>query len=264
MNEEYFKKGIEKLKNIRMTDVEKARVLKNVLSASSESPYMQHAPTFAFVSTRYTHMIYAFCLVLIFSLVGATYVSGKSLPGDLLYPIKTRIVEPVLDVINSAPEKRIIWEEEKVSRRIAEAEKLEEKNELSDERVTELERHVEKSSRAFVQAVKESELGSVKVEDRKNEFRKKFEVREGVEENTNNKTAATNTVDQNTNDFRLQRSSRNDSIVNNLKRFAIETIDSKDDDDRNDNRGKGGDGKSGNNGDQDSSNLRNEIERKID
>ena len=189
MNNEDFKKGIEELKRIHITDAEKARMLKNIFATPIRSPYMKRVPVFTFV--------YSF--ILIISLSGLTYASGDSIPGDALYSIKIRVVEPILDVVNSAPEKKIVWEEKKVIKRINEAEKLEKKDELDDKRAVELERRVEKSSRAFIKAVKEA--NGEKIEDRKTEFRKKFQVKEN-------------------NDV---------SKVEKLKRVAVEIIDENDD-----------------------------------
>ncbi|MDP3763366.1 MAG: hypothetical protein Q8Q92_01780 [bacterium] len=183
--EKDFKKLIEGLRNIRLTGAEKTRMLEKVFSAPTaspyfiRSPYMRRMPAFAF----------ALSLFLVISLSGAAYASGTSLPGDLLYPIKTKVVEPILDVVNRAPEKKVEWEEEKVIRRIEEAEKLAGKNELNDKRTEELEHSIEKSSKAFVKAV--GKVDGEKAEDRKEEFRKKIDEREevsGHEEQKNEQT----------------------------------------------------------------------------
>ncbi len=149
MNEKDFKKGIEELKNIRMTEVEKERMLKAVFSSPLESPYMKRVPMFAFVKYQHIQAVLVSCFVILISFGGITYASGSSIPGDALYAVKVRVVEPVLDVVNRAPENKIVWEEEKVVRRIVEAEKLAERDELNDERVEELERKIERGSIAF-------------------------------------------------------------------------------------------------------------------
>src|SRR3990167_3002014 len=109
--EQSFGRGIEELKNIRLTGEEKTRILERVFSTPIESPYMKRTPVFAFV----------YSLILIISISGITYASDFSLPGDTLYPIKVSVVEPFLDVVNSSAEDKIVWETEKVERRIAEA-----------------------------------------------------------------------------------------------------------------------------------------------
>ena len=152
MNEENFKKGIDELKNIRMTNAEKSRMLGKILETPVESPYVKRASIFAFIYSHQTRAIFAGCLVLAVSFGSAAYSSDESLPGDFLYPIKTNFVEPVLDVVNFEPEQKLVWEEEKVTRRIVEAEKLLEKDELDDEKLGKLERSIEKSSFAFNRA----------------------------------------------------------------------------------------------------------------
>lgn len=188
MNEENFKKGIKELKNIRMTDAEKKVMLEKVFSSPVASPYMERMPAFALVSSHYTRVILTGCLVVAISFSGVVYGSDKSLPGDLLYPVKTKVVEPVLDVVNFDPEKKIVWEEEKVNRRIVEAEQLLEKDELDDKRLDEIEKSVKKSSLAFSRAADSvaSSTGTStlsrkkKAEDLKSGFRGRINERKFV------------------------------------------------------------------------------------
>lgn len=187
MNEENFKKEIKEIQNIRMTEAEKTRMLKKVFDAPVESPFVRRAPSFVFAYFRQSQVLVATPLVLMLSFGGALYASDKSLPGDILYPIKTGVVEPMLDVINRAPEKKIVWEEEKVTRRIVEAEKLLEKDELDDEKLLKLERSIEKSSFAFTKAADSvaSSTGTStlsrkeKARDLKKEFRGRINNRRG-------------------------------------------------------------------------------------
>ncbi|MDO8728976.1 MAG: DUF5667 domain-containing protein [bacterium] len=175
MNEENFKKGIKELKDIRMTNTEKTHMIKAIFSVPIKSPYvtyMSRIPTFALGGS----------LILLILLTGTVYASGASLPGDVLYPIKTKVVESVLNVVNSTPEKKIVWEGEKVTRRLKEAKKLAEKNELNDEHAEKLEREIEKGSIAFIKAVNAEASSSMtstssaleKAKDLKKEFRRKI------------------------------------------------------------------------------------------
>jgi len=212
MNEEQFKKGIEDLKSIHLTDAEKARILKSVFATPIRSPFMRRIPVFAYV----------YSLLLIISISGVTYTSASSLPGDVLYPIKTGVVESVLDVVNRAPEDRIVWEEEKVERRIVEAEVLAKQGRLDDKKLEGLERSIEKSSRAFVKAVEEKngdEQG-----DRKEEFRKKVNERKGAFEKNEN---------ENESESEIERSDKKE-IINRLKSTAIKVLD---DEDKNEDEG---------------------------
>lgn len=189
MNEIEFKKGLESLKNVRMTDAEKARVLKNVLETPVVSPYLQVSTfTHSFFQLVHVRMVTALSLVVAVSFGGMAYASDASLPGEVLYQMKVGLVEPIIDQFNRTAEKKVAWEEEKVERRIQEAEALVEIDKLNDKLTEELERRVEKSSRAFAEAVEEeAKLKSAglveaeaevemqeRVEKRKQEFRERF------------------------------------------------------------------------------------------
>src|SRR3989344_6680365 len=204
MDNEQFKKGIEDLKSIRLTDVEKARMLESIFATPIPSPYMKRIPVFAFV--------YSF--ILLITAGGITYAYASSLPGDVLYTIKTGVVESVLDVVNRSPENRIVWEEEKVERRIVEAEVLAKQGRLDDKKLEGLERSIEKSSRAFVKAVEEK--NGDEQEGRKEEFRKKVNERKGAFEKNENE-----------NENEIERSDKKE-IINRLKNTAIKVLDDED------------------------------------
>src|SRR3989344_1531159 len=200
MTNKQFKKGIEDLRNIRMTDGERTHMLKSILATPTESPYVKpglpvgrRVSMFAFIYSHHVQMVLVACLVVATSLGGISYASDDAIPGDILYSVKIRLVEPVFDVVNKAPEDKIVWEEEKVERRIVEAEMLAEIDELNDERSEELERKIEESSRAFVRAV--DEASGEKAESRKEEFRKKFETKEGKSKVENLRRTAREAVD---------------------------------------------------------------------
>lgn len=182
MNDGQFKKGIEELKSIRMTNKEKSRMLSEIFSLPIKSPYMKKPPAFAFIySSHYAKVALTSCFVIVLSFGGVVYASGNTIPGDLFYPIKTKLVEPVLDVVNSSPEKKIVWEKEKIERRIVEAEKLADQDELDEKRAQELEDNIEKSSIAFIETVNANASSTAvsaksskeKMENLKREFRKK-------------------------------------------------------------------------------------------
>lgn len=178
-----------------MTDREKARMLENIFSTPIESPYYR------------MRAVFASALIFVISFGGAIYASEVSVPGDLFYPIKINVVEPVLTVVNFRPEEKIVWEEKKVIRRIEEAEALLLENKLDDNRMEELERRIEKSSKAFTKAVKDKGEDEEKVEDRKDEFRKKV-GKQKMKEDDKSKT----------------KEVENGSKVEKLRKTAIEAV----------------------------------------
>jgi hypothetical protein len=85
-----------------------------------------HASRFAFAVT----------MALILALTGGTlsYAAESSLPGDLLYPIKVKVTEPVRDVLAVKPEVNAKWQVEKTERRMQEIETLSVQDKLDDKK----------------------------------------------------------------------------------------------------------------------------------
>ncbi len=169
MKEEDLKKALNELKEVRMTNLETEAMLEQVFRAPIPSPYFKRNKVFALVMV----------LVLVFSTGGVTYASNDALPGDILYPVKVKVVEPILDVVNASPEKKVAWSEEKVTRRIEEADALAREDKLDDKKAEELEKEIRKSSIEFAKAVEDrDEEDEEEKEKRKEEFRKKVEAKE--------------------------------------------------------------------------------------
>ena len=259
MNENDFNKGIEELKNIRLSKAEKESVFKKVMLTPVESPYVKPSPIFVSIFTRHTQVFVAASLVLIMSFGGAIYASDESLPGDALYSVKTAVVEPVLDVVYSAPEKKLVWEEEKVERRIAEAEQLIERGELDEEKLAKLEAKIEKSSITFAATASivasSTATSSIAKQERerkiKQDFRTKISERrfafDDEEEEVEDATASLmmsvkvseedKVLNELTNDSSRRGKSLNKEKMERLKRAATRNLNGNgdNDDDNNDN-----------------------------
>lgn len=172
-----FEKGIEDLKHFTLSEGEKEVMLKNILARPIVSPYFAYRKLAALTLTAF----------LIFTSV--TLASEKAVPGEKLYAIKTQIVEPLRGTLNTTDESKLAWEEEKVVRRIAEAEQLADTDDLDDEKAQVLEEKIIKSSHAIAQAaeVKSLKLATTSSEQKieaekiKNNFRKKIKVEDEVE-----------------------------------------------------------------------------------
>lgn len=129
MNNEKFKKGIENLKSLKLTEEEKnlmlnrisLRIDENLRIPKVPSPYFN---TFSVFAKRSATITFAF-LVLFGMLGGITVAAAeKSLPGDLLYKIKVNITEPVVSAVTLTKSEKVNWEAEKANRRLKEAEAL--------------------------------------------------------------------------------------------------------------------------------------------
>ncbi len=234
MKEENLKKALNELKEVRMTKLESEAMLEQVFRTPIPTPYFKRNKVFALV------MI----LVLVFSTGGVTYASNDALPGDILYSVKVRVVEPILDVVNVSPERKVAWSEEKVTRRIKEADALAKEDKLDDKKAEELEKEIRKSSIEFAKAVEyRDEDDEEEKEKRKEEFRKKVEAKEfevkveyieekREEEREEEKENKIEEIEKR--EKKIEQSEK----VRKIKDTAIRTLD-KEDDDRRDERERG-------------------------
>lgn len=140
MDNDKLNKGIKDIKNLKLTESEKSKMLsvisahidnsssvlqtnmqrKNFWSEYNWSVFLKTAPSLAFV-----------LLVLV---GGSAFVvsSEKSIPGDTLYSVKMNIDEPIQDTVSSFnPVSKIQWEAEKTNRRLDEVQTLSAQGKLS-------------------------------------------------------------------------------------------------------------------------------------
>jgi hypothetical protein len=178
MNEDQFKKGLQDMREMRLTEEERATMLERILATPLPSPYARYLRVLVHIRKPATVFLMA-SLILVLSTGGLAYAAEASLPGDVLYAIKTKLVEPILDKVNIAPEKRVVWEEKKVVRRLEEARQLSAKHRLDEDKTVELEEKIEKSAAAFATAADKASAGiatSTRVqEDRAEKLKRDFE-----------------------------------------------------------------------------------------
>lgn len=132
MNEK-IKIGIDQIQNIKMTEREKENILKNVLNFSVQTEKPIHTPYSFFLTFQKHHFSFysmATFLILILGGSGVALASQKSLPGDILYPIKVSIVEPINSSLKFSTEEKATYESGLAKERIIEAETLAYKGEL--------------------------------------------------------------------------------------------------------------------------------------
>ena len=144
MNNENWKKGIEDLKNIKLSK-EEGEILYN--KVISRSPYIPKMSPYGFLIKHYTFVVSTF---VIFVLLGNIVVLAEnSLPGNRLYSMKINVTEPIRDLVKVNPEEKIAWQAEKATRRLEEAESLAVQNKLDDKKRDEIENLFEKSVSNF-------------------------------------------------------------------------------------------------------------------
>lgn len=166
MNDVQFNKGIENLKNISLSQSEKQKMLSEITAYADF-----HAPktlpkksaavwSWSFFQAHSALALRALTLVLIVG--GTSYMAGKSLPGDILYPVKININEAVYESLLKTPEEKAAWNSDTFIRRIEEAEALARDGKLTESSLAEVERQIDSS---FAQIQGESIASGMSVSD---------------------------------------------------------------------------------------------------
>ena len=82
---------------------------------------------------RYVANVLASVVIILVITGGTSFAAEGSLPGDILYPVKTVLNESVKSVLVIGPQAEVKWETEKISRRLDEAEELAVRGDLDEE-----------------------------------------------------------------------------------------------------------------------------------
>ena len=177
-------KELKKLKEITLSDSEKRNLFERISnSIQKEDPdtklnYATPSPFFRFsflLESRYVKV--GIMAVLLLSLTSATaFASLDTLPGDLLYGVKTNLVEKIPTIIHRNPERRAKDNSKFIEKRIDEFEKLAEKGRLTEENTKKIEKNINKNLGNFDQNIREIKKRRVEKED-KNYLEKDLESR---------------------------------------------------------------------------------------
>lgn len=169
-----FKDGVKDIQNIKLTEREKALMFAHI-SEHMKVAHSTPATMNWFMFFHRTSAVIAL-MVLIFSSAAVVVASEASLPGDLLYPIKVSVKEPLASALSVSSSAKIQKEVQKATERLKEAEQLSEKGRLNADTRKEIEdrfeKHVEKMDSFVVRDTKE--------EDKK--VQKKVKVKTDFEE----------------------------------------------------------------------------------
>ncbi len=144
-NKTFFQKGKEELRKIAMTAEEKRAMhdrLLNCISFPVPTPYEPQSGWL--VVSKWLmprHLAYAALpFVFLFVISGSlAFAAEGSVPGELLYPIKVEITEPVRNMLTLSGTAKAYWEARKAERRLEEAESLAVRGDLDTQKREELE-----------------------------------------------------------------------------------------------------------------------------
>lgn len=195
MEKDKLKKGIEQIKNLSMTTDEKAKMLHNLsIYVDSKTPVKSPMSILSYFlpTQRKLSVVVAGALIIILSGGSLAFASEISLPGDLLYPIKTKILEPVKIAIARNSESKAMIETKLANKRLEEAEKLERIGRLTPERKKYLDESFESHVSKFNKIKKDIE----KIE--KPENRKTEKIQKDFDEKLNSHNETLRKFDRDT------------------------------------------------------------------
>lgn len=122
-----LEKGIEQVKKIKMTAAEKSVVLGHILDSSKKtvpSPWTLYSFKVWIEQNRSMTICSVIALILIVSSTNIAFAAKGSLPGDLLYPIKTQVIEPIEGTLAITPTAKAKFNVSIADTRLQEAEVL--------------------------------------------------------------------------------------------------------------------------------------------
>ncbi len=127
------KKIIEQLRSVTLSDRERATLRNKLIAHIRTAPLRQSIPSpwsRLFYTKRFQAMMLS--IIIIFSYgSSATFAAEGTLPGDMLYPLKTRVIEPVTRLVTAtSPEAEATFETKLFEKRLEEAETLSSQKEL--------------------------------------------------------------------------------------------------------------------------------------
>lgn len=173
-------KEFKKLKEITLSDSEKRSLFERIStsikkeSSDTKLKYSTPSPFFRFsflLESRYVKV--GILAGLILSLTSATaFASLDTLPGDLLYGVKTNVVEKIPAVFHRSAESKAKDNSRKIERRVDEFEKLAEKGRLNKKNTKKLEKDIQKNLGDFDENIRE--IKNKKAELRKENYEKEF------------------------------------------------------------------------------------------
>ncbi len=101
-------------------------------SKEGPTPVVETAP-FRIISIPAHFLKLSFGVLAAFVLVVLPTLAEKSIPGDILYPVKVQVTEEIRSTLNLSSYEKVAWETERIERRLAEARLLAKEGRLTPE-----------------------------------------------------------------------------------------------------------------------------------
>lgn len=168
MQDEKLQTGIKEIKEVKMTALEKERVLLNIFNSSLHNkPIKSPWTVFSFFSILHKNRLAYYGSVFGLAVVmggGAVFASGNSLPGNVFYPLKVSVVEPIQSVFTFSPKAKAEYESNLATKRLIEAETLQSEGRLDKAKEEKLSLLLEDHTKAFNEII--NDINQKKLEER--------------------------------------------------------------------------------------------------
>lgn len=135
--DEQFKKLIQDMKKVKLTDEEKAETRSFLKYFVKNNPIKEGKVLFPFMQV-FARPIPTMAVIILLIGVSVSFAAENSLPNDLLYPVKTSVNENVLKILARDEESKVKLETRFVRRRLEEAKELVANNKLDNKAQNEI------------------------------------------------------------------------------------------------------------------------------
>lgn len=136
---------LKDLQKVRMTEAESISIRRNLIAFMEQiSPSTKKMIASPFMQLLNPVFVTAFSfLFIIFGGSALAYHASDSLPGDTLYNFKVKVNEEVAGVLIQSPKAKILWEQNRIAKRLEEVKKLADTDSLTPQKVAIVEKNID-------------------------------------------------------------------------------------------------------------------------
>lgn len=239
MENKKIQNGIKEIKEIVMTENERQSVLQNIFNSQDfkkekivKSPWGIGIFTSLIKKNQLAYYI-IIPLIIVLSGGGAVFASQDSLPNDILYPIKVKILEPVEEALTFSQTEKAKLQSKLATTRLIEAQTLAKEKKLDDMTEEKINKLLVNHTIAFDDAINKASKNSSKKEiseiaiNFRAEMNANARILEIINENEDHNDFKKEDKDEDKNDSYLSKTARTSavSVKNTLEEKRIDNKD---------------------------------------
>ena len=131
--------SMHEFKKVRMTEAERQAVFARVMNRVAHEPVSPLTRSwYVFAGATWSSRITVAIAIVVLLSAGSAFAAEGSLPGDMLYPVKRYVTEPLRVALAKSPVQKAAVSAELASRRLQEAETLAAQNRLTPDTAAQL------------------------------------------------------------------------------------------------------------------------------